>query len=106
MLILTFSFPFGLVIKKACLRGGMNPSDFSAHSLRKGGTTGAFIAGADRMMVKAQGDWVSDAYLRYVTFSLDQRLSVPQAIIEAMRSPQFYDRCASLSLATAAAIYE
>ncbi len=94
------------MIKKTCLQCGLDPKDFSAHSLRKGGTTGAFIAGADRVMVKAQGDWVSDAYMRYVTFSLDQRLSVPQAIIEAMRTPQFFERCSSLSLATAAAIYQ
>lgn len=93
------------MIKKACVKVGLDPKNYSAHSLRKGGTTGAFIAGAERMMVKAQGDWVSDAYLRYVTFSLDQRLSVPQAIISAMTTQVFFDRCDSLSLATAAEIY-
>lgn len=93
------------MIKKFCSVVGLDASLFSAHSLRKGGATVALLAGVDDTMVKAQGDWVSDAYQRYITFSMAQRESVPRKIAEAMRKEDFNDRCTSLALATQAALY-
>lgn len=97
---------FNELIKSSCKLAGLDESIYSAHSLRKGGTTVALMAGVDEILVKAQGDWISNAYRRYITFSLDQKLSVPKRIAEAMQSPAFGARCKTLALPLAASLYD
>lgn len=84
----------------------MDASNYSAHSLRKGGATIALLSGVDVTMVKCQGDWVSDAYERYISFSMAQREGVPKKIAEAMKEKDFDERCTSLAMATQAALYQ
>jgi hypothetical protein len=60
------------LIKRFCRLAGFDASKFSGH-LRTGGPTCAFMAATDYTLVKLQGDWVSDAYQRYITFSLQQK---------------------------------
>jgi hypothetical protein len=57
---------------------GHDPSQFSGHSLRRGGATAAFQAGADPLFIRLQGGWSSDAWLLYVGLSpvQKQRVSV------------------------------
>ncbi len=47
---------------------------FSSHSFRRGGATWAFYSNVPRELIKVHGDWASDSYLKYLDFSLDQRL--------------------------------
>jgi hypothetical protein len=59
---------------------GLDPLAFGTHSLRRGGATYAAQAGADHLLIKDHGDWKSDAYLVYLSLSLEQKLSLPRAM--------------------------
>ena len=97
---------YHVVIKLQCSLAGLSADLYSGHSLRKGGATCALIAGVPETMVKLQGDWVSDAYRRYITFSLQQKADVPRTVNQAMRETSFWLRCASLASATSAILYQ
>jgi hypothetical protein len=56
---------------------GKNPDVYSTHSFRRGG--GASWAFADEVpsdLIQLNGDWKSDAFKRYLKFSLDDKISV------------------------------
>jgi integrase len=57
-------------VMKAC---DLNADQYSGHSLRRAGATYAFSRGVPPMLIKAQGDWKSQAYQAYVDISLDQQ---------------------------------
>ena len=59
---------------------GTDPSGFSGHSFRRGGATWAFSCGVPGELIKLQGGWVSDCYLRYLDYSLESKLSVSKAM--------------------------
>ena len=48
----------------------------SGHSFRRGGATWAFSANVPSELIKEHGDWLSEAYLRYLNFNLEERLVV------------------------------
>jgi hypothetical protein len=50
------------------------------HSLRRGGASTALKVGVSPLLIKLQGDWASDAWLRYVEIGVDQRLAVSTAL--------------------------
>ena len=54
----------------------LNPDLYSSHSFRRSGATFAFKSGVSSELIQLQGDWKSDAYKRYLSFSLDDKLSV------------------------------
>ena len=60
------------------LKAGVNCLGFSGHSFRRGGATCAFAAGVPGELVQLHGDWRSDAYLRYLSIPMQQKLSVTQ----------------------------
>lgn len=70
-------------IKLLASQVGLDPSDFGTHSLRSGGATCAAECGAPDFLLKAQGDWKSDAYLRYIHVSPDERWSLPLMMASA-----------------------
>lgn len=86
---------YNKLLRKFCKLARL-PFQFSAHSLRKGGATCAFAAGVNDTMIKLQGDWVSDAYRRYVFVSMEQRLSVPAAIASRVNDPAYLARYVGL----------
>lgn len=57
-------------------RIGFEASAFSSHSFRRGGASWAFSIGMPGEMIQLQGDWASDAYKKYLSFSLDDKLKV------------------------------
>lgn len=65
---LTFS---GLAagIKELVGMVGLDPSKYAAHSLRRGGASGALQSGIAPFFTKFQGDWRSECYMRYYTVS-------------------------------------
>ena len=72
---------------KSCISSvGLNPNNFSSHCFRRGGANLAFRANVPSELIKVQGDWASQAYLRYLDFSLDQRLLVSQCMSQAILS--------------------
>ena len=63
-------------IKDSVARLGLNPALFSSHSLRRAGATWAFKSQVPGELIQTHGDWASQAYLRYLEFSLSERLTV------------------------------
>ena len=58
----------------------MEPNLFSTHIFRRGGATFAFQSGIPSELIQLQGDWKSDAYKKYLTFTLDDKLMVAEKI--------------------------
>ena len=63
-------------IKTSVAKLGLDPGLFSSHSLRRAGTSWAFKAQVPGELIKTQDDWASQAYLRYLEFSLPERCQV------------------------------
>ena len=57
---------------------GLNPRLYSTHSFRRGGATFAFKAKVPGELIKTQGDWLSEAYLKYLDLSLENRYQVAE----------------------------
>ena len=58
---------------------GENPDEFSTHSFRSGGGRGAswaFAAEVPTELIQLYGDCRSDAYKKYLKFSLEDKISV------------------------------
>jgi len=51
---------------------GMDPSEYGTHSLRIGGATALFAAGADMTVIRTMGRWSSDIYQLYVRACLER----------------------------------
>ena len=58
---------------------GRDPSSFSAHSFRRGGTTFAFSLNMSFLTVKARGDWKSNCVEQYI--SINDKVSMNAAIL-------------------------
>lgn len=56
-------------LKAGIKKTGRNPKTISCHSLRRGGATLSFECGLSPDQIKLRGDWVSEAYQRYVHIS-------------------------------------
>ena len=54
---------------------GLDPEMFGAHSLRIGGATALFAAGADPIHIRTMGRWSSDCYRLYVRSCFEQTLA-------------------------------
>ena len=65
---------------------GINPELYSGHSFRRGGASFLYKLGADPILIKLSGDWLSDAYLRYVSVDLDHRMFAQQMMVAAISS--------------------
>ncbi len=69
---------------KALLRAtGYSTHHYSLHSLRRGGATECYQAGAHYIDLKRQGAWSSSAFWSYVARPLPQKSSVCQALRKA-----------------------
>jgi hypothetical protein len=52
------------------------------YSLRHGGASTALKLGISPILIKLQGDWNSDAWLRYLEIDMDQRLCVSTKLVD------------------------
>ena len=66
--------------------GIKNCSQFCTHSFRRGGATFAFQCGVNPTLIKAQGDWASDCYLKYVSLSLQDKLLTTSSMANVIRN--------------------
>ena len=65
---------YNVKLKELVQACGHDPDEYSTHSFRRGGATCAFHAKVPDSLIQLQGDWVSDAYKRYLEMDLaDQR---------------------------------
>lgn len=65
---------------------GRDSHGFSGHSFRRGGATFAFGSGVQGELIQLQGDWQSEAYLRYLDFSLESKLQVSSKMAIAIQN--------------------
>jgi hypothetical protein len=61
---------------------GENPDEFSTHSIRSvgWGASWAFAAEVPTELIQLYGDWRSDAYKKYLKFSLEDKISVANSM--------------------------
>ena len=67
-------------LKDSVRKLGKNPRLYSSHSMRRGGASTAFKAGAPGEVVRSQGDWATDSYLSYLRFPHTTRLSLAESM--------------------------
>lgn len=67
---------YTVIFRKLLCRAGYDGSQFTSHSLRRGGATWAFKKGVPENLIKTQGDWASEAFRSYLDVEVDQRLTV------------------------------
>jgi hypothetical protein len=75
---------FMRTFKSAIIRLGLNPADYAGHSFRRGGATFAKDAGWPDEVIKAMGDWKSDAYLLYTSATAGMRLRAAALTVAAV----------------------
>ena len=63
-------------IKATIAAIGLDPNNYSAHSFRRGGASFAFHAGVPDHLIKAHGDWRSDAKKLYIDLPFRTRFCV------------------------------
>lgn len=61
-------------LKEWVARAGCDPTEFSSHSMRRGGANFAFESDIPGQTIQLLGDWASQAYLRYLELSVDTRI--------------------------------
>ena len=61
------------VIKCMCRASALNETEFSTHSLRRGGATFLRMCGATIEEIKERGDWKSNAVYQYLKLSVSER---------------------------------
>lgn len=55
---------------------GLDPLLYTSHSFRRGGVSFAFKSDVPSELVQLHGDWRSDAYKKYLAFSIEDKLLV------------------------------
>lgn len=75
---------FGKRLKEVLTEAGVEAWKYSGHSFRSGGATFAFECGLPMEIIKMQGDWRSDAYLRYVRVEWDMKVKAARGIAEGL----------------------
>ncbi len=56
--------------------GEQDVSGFTGHSFRRGGASWAFQAGIPGELIQVCGDWASDAYKKYLEFSMSNKIDL------------------------------
>ena len=59
---------------------GLNSNIFSTHSFRRGGATLLFRAKVSADKIQLMGDWKSDAYKRYLAYTLEDKIQISKVI--------------------------
>ena len=62
------------IVRQVAYAAGEDPEEFGAHSLRIGGATALFAAGADPIHIRTMGRWSSDCYRLYVRACFEQTM--------------------------------
>ncbi len=60
---------------------GLNPDHYATHSLRRGGASYSFQAGALPTHIKFAGDWASEAFEVYLTLGVREKLTCTAAML-------------------------
>ena len=77
---------FSNTLSSVLQQAGYDCKEYSGHSLRRGGATFALSCGLPTEVIKAQGDWASNAYERYTNTSLELRAKCAKVLGENVLS--------------------
>ena len=66
---------------------GVDPSLYSGHSFRRGGSTLLHQLHASDRLIQAAGDWASETFKNYLEISVEDRLSAQRLLISYV--PEF-----------------
>ena len=80
---ITFSF-FSRFLKETISAIGLDATNFSLHSFRRGGATHAYQSGVPDHLIKLHGDWRSDAYKLYLSLPLATRTHVADVMAASL----------------------
>ena len=81
-----FYSKFQYKLKNLIEKIGLNPNDYSSHGFRRAGCTFAFSANVPTDLIQLQGDWHSDAYKKYLAFTMNDKLHVAEQMKEQILS--------------------
>ena len=73
-------------IKSLTQLAGFDPSEFSCHSLRRGGCTFLAIQRATIEEIRTRGDWKSDIVFKYIKRPLSERIVFDMCVANALDS--------------------
>lgn len=71
---------FNTMLKKSLSHIGLDVSKYSGHSLRRAGASFALACGLPPQVIKSQGGWASDCYMRYTDVPLELRLQCSKVL--------------------------
>jgi hypothetical protein len=63
---------------------GLDPAQYAAHSLRRGGASGALASGMSPFLTKFQGDWRSECYMRYLTVTKSDMVAITGTMLRQL----------------------
>ena len=63
-------------LKDVIQKIGIDPNRFSSHGFRRGAANFAFRSNVPADLIQLQGDWKSDAYKKYISLSIQDKMSV------------------------------
>lgn len=85
--IIPLTYPTFLSRLKTTLQQlGLNSSQYSGHSFRRGGASFALECGVPSDLIQSQGDWRSDAYKKYLDPSFNNRQQVMSTFAASLAS--------------------
>ena len=67
-------------LKQCIQKIGMDPASFTTHAFRRGFATLLFKAKTSADKIQLMGDWHSDAYKKYLAFTLEDKIKVAENI--------------------------
>jgi len=79
---------FSSFLKITLTKLGLDSTKYSGHSLRRAGATFALACGLPPQVIKSQGGWASDCYMRYTDVPLNLRVNCAKVLGEhALKTP-------------------
>ena len=73
-----FHRDFQKKLKEVICKIGLDPNKFTSHGFRRGAVNFAFRSNAHADLIQLQGDWKSDAYKRYLSLTIQDKMMVAQ----------------------------
>jgi hypothetical protein len=64
--------------------GVPDAKSYTGHSFRRGGASWAFQSGIPGELIQVVGDWASDAYKRYIEFTMDNKINLAALLVKGL----------------------
>ena len=85
--VVTYSM-FQRKLKFLIQKVGLDPFKYSTHSFRRGSTTLLFRAEVPADKIQLMGDWRSDAYKKYLSYNLEDKVKISRVMSQYIKTSQ------------------